>query len=1009
MFVHFTRYATALVVLCGLAGVYELTLVPVLEPPPMEAVVIQPAALMTRSPLIDQLFPEGSWQRQAPRRLKTDAGYLLFSHREQVATDRWRVWPVTVIVGDTERPPVVMDAPDGAEIAFSEPLDVLSRGAPPIESGQLRGKVSIRTMGRGTDDPVPVADQLEIMATDVGIDRRRIWTHEAIRLRWGKMVLAGRNLTLNLAGGGGIPTDGEASPLSILDSMQLVYLDELTIPLAATGLFGKEEDAAGAGPEATDQAKLTVQCEGTVSFDFATDTLDLRNRVRLEHHAPGQPPDTIACRRLRVKFNNPLASHLPRETAGDWLRTIEASGEPVVAKLPTVQSEAAAEQVTYDAAARRFRMHGPGGVRISYRGMHLKTTEFDYQMSEAGPEAIGTLEAAGSGILSLPAEGQAGLRRLRWSKGVQLRPGEGAGRHELLVNGDVRAAMLDGGAIEADGLVFRFRQEPSSAASGELPAQESATGFAGLVPENAQASGNVTLDTSTLFTKTEQLQLFFHVQPPKKDAGEDEVALNPAAGEPLRFWVRPPAAESEAETPSTQPVARPIPKLFGNTVSAQLSLRDQQLIGGDVSVEGEVRLEHEMVTEQGVLPVVATGEQLRIIQEEGKQRVHIRGGEAPAKFDLGDGFFVGPLIEVNVRENYVWIKDGGSFRMPSAVLPTGDPQAKVRWATPPQCDWSGEMLFDGHEIELNGGVRLSAEMQVGAEQTPWNVAATGERLRLRLDQEVRIADPDRARAAAIQDLALFGDQEHPVYLTADETDADGKLQTRHVLSAPLLTVLPATGGLVGEGPGWYRQWSVSDGTGAMAKFSPRGSLVGMHLTFEKEMVGQLQNRRLDFVQGVQIALSPVERWEELLDVEQMQTLRPGQATIACDRLSFVQSPQTAGRASAPAAATAEAAASDKPAAWEMLTEGGVLFRARNDRGLFEVTAARASYAAIKDLFVVEGDGRRPARYQHTYPTGLPGPKLDLIYLAVRPRTMEVVDSVLQGASIGTLPAGRQPR
>jgi len=58
---------------------------------------------------------------------------------------------------------------------------------------------------------------------------------------------------------------------------------------------------------------------------------------------------------------------------------------------------------------------------------------------------------------------------------------------------------------------------------------------------------------------------------------------------------------------------------------------------------------------------------------------------------------------------------------------------------------------------------------------------------------------------------------------------------------------------------------------------------------------------------------------------------------------------------------------------------------------------------------VEGDGRRPARYQHTYPTGLPGPKLDLIYLAVRPRTMEVVDSVLQGASIGTLPAGRQPR
>ncbi|MEX0824786.1 MAG: hypothetical protein WD119_01395, partial [Pirellulaceae bacterium] len=844
MFANLVRYTTALLVLGGLAIGYELTIVPILEPPPIEAVPIEPAAMLTRATMVDGLFPEGSWQRNAPRRLKTEAGFLLFSYREQISTERWRVWPVTVIIGDAENPPVVMDAPDGAEITFAEPLDVLSRGAPPIESGQLRGNVSIRTMSQVDGKPLPVAEQLEILATDVGIDRRRIWTHQSIRLRLGEIVLAGRNLTLQLAGGGGIPTSGKGSPLSMLDNLQLVYLDELSIPLPGNGLFSGRDDNPGtanatssnaASETAASNSRVTVQCDGTVSFDFATDTLELHNQVRLEHHSAGQPSDSVECQSLRVKFNNPLASDLPRETPSDWIRRIEATGEPVLAKLPSIASEAVAERISYDAEQMRFRMDGPEGVSLRYRGTDLKTNEFVYTLDADDPKKLGTLQAVGNGIMSFHDTAPSALRRVRWSKGVRLQPADSRDQHELWVNGDVHAETVEEGSMRADALVFRFRQEDRSDRSTETP-RKPLLPFGDITPTTALATGNVKVDTSGLFSETNELQLFFDIKPKPDELQEDQLALNPAEGEPLRFWVRQPSESGKEDSPGRSPVARPRPKLFGDKVRAKVTIVDQQVSGGDLSVDGAVRLEHEMITDQGALPVSVTGHQLRVIHDDGKELIHIVGDEKPARFDLGDGFFIGPAIEINLKDNYVWINDKGSFRMPSVVLPSGDQQATVRWAAAPQCDWSGEMLFDGREIELSGGVRLTAEMNVGEEDTPWNVAATGDRLKIRLDKEIDIGKPEQARTTSIRDIALLGDKEHPVYLTADETDGDDRLVTRHVLSTPVMSILPSMGGLVAEGPGWYRQWTVSTGQGAMEKFAPAGSLIGMHLIFEEEMV-----------------------------------------------------------------------------------------------------------------------------------------------------------------------------
>ncbi len=1011
------NFTTALAVLSVLALVYHLTIVRWLEPPDVELAEITHVSQVATPSHVDEMFAEGSWQRTARKRLTIqNQGYVLFSERKQVTPSQWRVWPVTVVMQRDGKPSVIMDAPQGADVTFAEALDVLGSEAPPIKGGQLVGKVTIRSIAPEPGRTLELRDQLEIQAQDVGIDNRRIWTNEAISLRWGGSVLAGRNLTIRLAGGGAIPTSGGQSPLSILDSMELVYLDRLEFPVPARGRMQAQAAAdlpAGDVPD----GKASIQCKGRVTFDFATDRLQLRDSVRLEHQPHSGPADTISCDLVTLEFNNPLASDLPRETADDWLRSIEAKGQPVIIHLPTVGGEAVAESIRYDAVAGSLHVQGTAGVRLAYQGVNLQTSDFVYQFPADDPTRIGTLECAGSGFLDFPAGDELAVETLRWSKGVRLQPLAEAGLHEVWIDGQVTTTLTDGGKILADALRFTFRQMPAAdASSGGATTTALATAngirepdrMSAFRPEQASATGNVVFDTALMYAETQLLQLFFDVQTQPPPPPEPSLVLTPASGPRKRFWVRQP--DDQADT--VAPVARPRPTLTADSVHANVALYGSEVVGSDLSVVGRVRLQHRMVTPQAVLPLTAAGEKLRIVSKNGQDMIQINGGAEPAKFELGDGFFVGPLIRVSTSDNYVWIKESGHLQMPSAVLPAGsEPTAAtaVQWLTPPSCRWAGEMFFDGRTVELSGGVQLSAEMKAGKDQTPWKIAASGEHMQIALNEAVRIEDPDGMRAAAIQTISLRGSDSQGVFVTADQADASGTLQARHVLSAPQLNILPQTGRLEGPGPGWYRQWAVAKPDGPFAGFVPEGGLMGTHLVFADSLQGDFNNKELKFQRGVRIGVRPVASWNEVFDAATMDALAEGQATIDCQTLRFAQSPQPPSTARpGPAFRAAPDAAGSSLGAWEIEAVGSVAFRVRNERGLFETVGNRASYAAAKDLFIIEGDGRQPARFQQTHPNGLPGMNIALGIIKVRPKAMEI-DGQLQSASPGMLPASMRMR
>jgi len=172
-------------VLVASAASYQAVVAPWLEPPEIEPIGLGSDSVLEIDASVLSLFPEDAWQRGVCKQLQTADGMLLFQSWEQVENDQWRLWPVTVIVGrgltsEESRQPILLEAEQGAEIKFTESLDVMSGGAPPIQRGRLIGDVRMYRQSDGGR-----TEALEILTSNVGIDSQKIWTTESIQMTLG--------------------------------------------------------------------------------------------------------------------------------------------------------------------------------------------------------------------------------------------------------------------------------------------------------------------------------------------------------------------------------------------------------------------------------------------------------------------------------------------------------------------------------------------------------------------------------------------------------------------------------------------------------------------------------------------------------------------------------------------------------------------------------------------------------------------------------------------------------
>ncbi len=1017
------NYTVALLTLVAMTIAYRVVVDPLLQPPAVKSVKMAELPVLRGDDSLADLFPDGAWQRGTCKRLQTSDGVLLFDRWEQTAGDQWKLWPVTVVIGrglsgESEAEPIIIESQEGAEIKFAQSLDVMSGGAPPISRGRIIGQVTIRRVvsPKSGETNSKVTPPLAIRTANVGIDNRKIWTTEAIEMQLGDAHLVGRDMTMYLAAATGIANSGSDAG-AILDRMELIYLDKLVIPLAG--------DEPGTPP-----AIISVACGGRVEYDFALDRLSLRDDVSIVRQVGTQPIDRFDCQAVELTLRDPTNDAITRSGPLDWIVRVRASGTPAIANLPSYGIELAAETIDLDAIAGLVRAEGGSGVRVRYGAVNARLARLGYQFDPRNPTRIGAVDAYGSGLVEIDDPSMP-LRQLRWLDGFKMQPlgtvtpDAVDAEIAMFIDGKVTALLSDGGQFNADSVegVLKPRPKASSATGSSTMAEAKQSTLA---PDRFQALGEVRLDTAAIAVETDRLMLYFVEPSPAKKTSAH--AVTHANSPTLRQWVSQPDPASGS---MVAPVARPRPTVRGNSIKAELCLDPSGISAKDLMVIGDVEVIHSIIA--GTVPLDArlTGDRLQLQDGGGEDVLQLDSSpEKPARFELGDGYFVGPKIQIRPNDNIVWIDSAGEFQMPTAVLPTGlgksetpdaskaqlassqsrrdsresvlnhsepaSTSSNIRWVNPPRCRWQGEMIFDGKDAILTEGVDIKASLINGDE--PWDLALRGDRLEITLAQDVQVRDVQTIREAAVHQVVLLQKSaDQPVVAEAYRRNADGMLVARHLMSAPKLTLLPASGGrIIGDGPGWYRGWMLNPestdepGPNRSTPIGPGDAgLYGVHLTYHESMSGSMSARSLEFDRGIRVATKPLVNWTDAFDARAMDVVGLGESTLDCDHLRFMIDPRYV---------TSTRRSPGTPLPWEMEASGGLVFKTRTERGLLDVNATRASYASAKELFTIVGSANQPATLQNTSPNGKPGYRLALPQVVINPRTLEF-QSVLESAQI----------
>lgn len=1046
-----TDYLIALTVcLCAALG-YRMIAVPLIEPTTGPVVEIHNGMQKLTGPDLGHVFAADSWQMNSPKVLQAEWGWLLFQNWQQDAPDRWRVAPVSIVMkarndsnGKTPDGPIVLSAPEGAVIEFAEPLNMISGATPAIKGGQLLGEVHIYNQSTNpeTKNPEshyqieshPSTDVFDLVTSNVRIDNRQIRSAEAVHLNVGGAKIIGRDLTIKLAAGGTLPTSVDG-PLSVLDSLELIYLDELTVPLPEGPLWQPQTNtttATAQGPTAPvfksvstkttesaspfKDAKLAVACDGRVVFDFPTFTLRMNQRVELRHYWDVDQYDSFACRSLEIQLVNQFQgkqrlaglsgkpvelseTENPMGRIQQFLRKISASGAPIQADVSSLDCRLTTATIDFDALRGTLAMSGGGDtIDMEYGGIHMAVPNLNYELDATELTELGKLVIDGPGRITV-AKVDIPLRSFAWQDSLQILPQEIG--HLLWITGAVEGRMRDGGFVIADDLLADFSIIDESSTEKEtvrLPGGQESAGSRELRLNKLRARGNVQVDTSQLAAQTDVLLVMFeHLVGIEKvqataESSADGPRLNPAAGPRQRLWINDPENESNSSsglvsTGSSKvvPVAKPRPSLSGGAITANLVMANNEVIAQDLSVLKNVRLQHELQTKSDRLPLVYTGDSLRLITGSGDDRVQIAG--TPARIDLGSGFFEGPLVIISGLENRVTIRDYGTFQIPMDIMPAGQGQA-AKWITPPTCQFRGELTFDGQLVEINDDVRLTGRVAVGKEQEVWNIDATAPKLELILDRAVQVTKPTDAKAAAVKRVSLVGEQKE-VLLMATKFDSQGQPIGHHILNNPRLDFYAATGQLLGKGPGWYRSWTPTQEDSPMRSIAPPGSLLAVHLIYNGRLDGNLSDRQLGFERGVRIGMSAVEDWSTNIDAATMSQLSLNQGTVDCDRLQL-------------GVAATRTNMGQQKLPWEIQALGGVAFRMLTERGLIDGTAARAAFDAGNDLFVLEGSPTSDAVVRNTSLTGQPLMHVNMLSFTLRPETLEI-NTLVRGATMNQLP------
>jgi hypothetical protein len=192
-----------------------------------------------------------------------------------------------------------------------------------------------------------------------------------------------------------------------------------------------------------------------------------------------------------------------------------------------------------------------------------------------------------------------------------------------------------------------------------------------------------------------------------------------------------------------------------------------------------------------------------------------------------------------------------------------------------------------------------------------------------------------------------------------------------------LTINQQTGDFRGQGPGVIRSTRFGAALGPIAgppgakpqPAAPAADASGsklhfLRVDFHTGLDGNMYTRELTFHDRVRTVYGPVDSWEQELDLTRPESLPMESMTLSCDELRLNEDPL------AKAAAVPNSAGAKPMGAIQVQARSNVKIDGQSlAQGQFSIQADRATYDKSKEMFLLEGETRTPAKLWRRTKTG----------------------------------------
>lgn len=1033
MFAKTARSVLAFGVVFVAYQLYALAVVPLLTPRGVRAVGGAAMAAAPESPdavaryqeLLRSYFPEDHWSIAGkPKVFESGPVMLVFDDYRRDDRGRVDLLKCAVVMFPTPRedgaePPrdaVVLEAPGGARLQFDQEFNPSRGRVGDVVAGVFPGPITVRSdmKEKGPDD------DLLIETHDVRMNESLIFTPHEVNVRLGRSHGSGRRLEIKLMeeeysrpGDSGLSVAG-VEYLELFEDVELtLHLGKLRLDgsrFAAAprprrssvrpAAFQSDGEAAmwaddGDGHSAYEQAEreepaaqpLIVTCAGSFRMDFVDFTATFNEHVWARQLNLSGQSDQLFCKTLKLRMaggdgrrlslrDDPDFTSRQAHALGDLrLTMLEATGDPVKLDSPSRDASARGQSLRLDLERRRITLDGGRAVLVQGPN-EARAPVISYEHPpDDDPAAVGRLWMAGPGSVRItPNESRPEeVIEAQWNAApgvdfpVQLVRVNG--RPVLMVEGRPRVSSSVLGRITSDRLRVALREVPADGKDG--PAIELGGGEdepRALLAERIDAVGVVQVEAPELAARTNELTVW--VRP--LSGGEDDA--------------RPEAAGESRVSPSdSRQPPRKRYSLVAHQMHMDLLLEGRRGVPANLVCEGAVRFS-EVAGERAEEPLVVSGERMKVTDlRTGDVKVLVEGaaGDASSLAEIDARGLALRAARVNLDQaaGRMWADGAGDARVSIERDLFGQPTVA---ATDLYLRWQGGLTFDGRRITVREDVFgegphdwLRCERMVATLTRPVDFKEA------RGDTDVEVAQVECSGGVTID------------HRTVDE---QGQRSHERMRLEETISINQSTGAMSGTGPGWVRSVHLSDaagGLGALPGAAPREPdndeddgprLHFLRVQFLNGLDGDLNTRRVAFHGDVRAVYGPVLAWEQELPMEFPGGLPPETATLQSDHLQVNEDPMARATAS-------RGPAGERLNTMELKAWGNARLEASaGESGVFTAHAATVSYSQTKEIFQIQGDGRKPATIWRRAAPGAPPDRAVMKTFSFNRKTGRVVVS-----------------